>query len=55
MYSKAVLSVLIKTYVFKLRDGPDTKLGRHRSFLWRPKIKGENGQAVPMLVRKIER
>ena len=49
-----MLSVLVKNYSFEMRDGPNTQIGKHRSFLFRPKVKGENGQEMPILVKKIE-
>lgn len=51
---QAVLSVLIKNYVFEMRDGPDTKLGKHLGLSSRPKVEGEKGQELPMIVRKVE-
>ncbi|KAI5117516.1 hypothetical protein M0805_009524 [Coniferiporia weirii] len=51
---KAVLSVLIRNYVFDMRDGPDTKLEFITTILPRPKVAGEKGYALPMRVRRVE-
>ncbi|KAN0097962.1 Cytochrome P450 [Tylopilus felleus] len=49
---KAVLSVLIKNFVFELRDGPETKLEMGaRGFLPRPRVAGEVGCKVPLRVK----
>lgn len=37
-----------------MRDGPDTKLGKHFGFMFRPKVEGEKGHELPMIVRKVE-
>ncbi|KAF9457218.1 cytochrome P450 [Collybia nuda] len=51
---KAVLSVLIRNYVFELVDGPTTKIVSHKGILPRPKIAGQVGAKVPMRVRRVE-
>lgn len=51
---KAVLSVLIRNYTFKLPNGVDTKIDKHPSILPRPKVAGEIGPRVPMKVKRIE-
>ncbi|KAF8075773.1 cytochrome P450 [Lyophyllum atratum] len=51
---KAVLSVLIRSYSFELPDGPGTKIESHRSILLRPKVAGQEGPKVPLIVRRIE-
>ncbi|KAI5117520.1 hypothetical protein M0805_009528 [Coniferiporia weirii] len=51
---KSVLSVLVRNYVFAMRDGPDTKLDRVTTILPRPKVAGEEGYALPMRVRRVE-
>ena len=51
---KAVLSVLIRNYAFKMRDGPETKLDMTSTLLPRPKVAGEEGYALPMRVRRLE-
>ncbi|EGN92322.1 hypothetical protein SERLA73DRAFT_191276 [Serpula lacrymans var. lacrymans S7.3] len=51
---KAVLSVLIRSFAFELRDGPDTKIERARGLLPRPRVAGEQGCRVPLLVRRVE-
>ena len=48
---QAVLSVLIKNFVFELRDGPETKLEMGRGFLPRPRVAGEVGCKVPLRVK----
>jgi len=52
--TKAVLTVLIRNYVFSERDGPITKYEEHRSILPRPQIAGESSGALPLRVRRIE-
>ncbi|EJD00152.1 cytochrome P450 [Fomitiporia mediterranea MF3/22] len=51
---KAVLFVLIRNYVFSMRDGPETKIEMVATILPRPKIAGEEGYAVPLRVRRAE-
>ncbi|KAI6099010.1 cytochrome P450 [Pisolithus sp. B1] len=51
---KAVMSVLVKNFVFEMRDGPSTQVGRGRGLLPRPKIAGEEGNYVPLRVRRYE-
>ncbi|KAH0839444.1 cytochrome P450 [Lanmaoa asiatica] len=48
---KAVLSVLIKNFVFELRDGAETKIEMCRGFLPRPRVAGEVGCKVPLRVK----
>ncbi|KAH0826177.1 hypothetical protein J3R83DRAFT_5601 [Lanmaoa asiatica] len=48
---KTVLTVLIKNFIFELRDGIDTKIEIGRGVLPRPKIVGEVGCKVPLHVR----
>ncbi|KAK7044771.1 cytochrome P450 [Favolaschia claudopus] len=48
---KAVLSVLLRHFIFELPRGPDTVIGRHRNLLPRPKVEGEAGYEVPLRVR----
>ncbi|KAF7375649.1 Cytochrome P450 [Mycena sanguinolenta] len=38
---KAVLSVLVRNYMFELPGGPKTAIGRHQNILPRPKVEGE--------------
>ncbi|KAG5651864.1 hypothetical protein H0H81_007144 [Sphagnurus paluster] len=49
---KAVLSVLIRNFTFELPGGPETPIGSHRSILLRPKVAGEEGPKVPLLVQR---
>ncbi|KAG2144209.1 cytochrome P450 [Suillus clintonianus] len=51
---KAVLLVLVKSFVFEMRDGPDTKVELGRGILPRPRVVGENGIGVPLKVRLYE-
>ena len=46
---------MILNYTFELPDGPGTKLDRHRSIVMRPKVAGEEGPKVPLVVRRIEK
>ncbi|KIK44321.1 hypothetical protein CY34DRAFT_642271 [Suillus luteus UH-Slu-Lm8-n1] len=51
---KAVVSVLVKNFVFELRDGPDTQIEIVRGILPRPRVVGEDGIGVPLRVRRYE-
>ncbi|KAI6166079.1 cytochrome P450 [Pisolithus thermaeus] len=51
---KAVMSVLVKNFVFEMRDGPNTQVELGRGMLPRPKIVGEEGTNVPLRVRRYE-
>lgn len=51
---KAVLSVLIRNYLFEMRDGPLTKVKDVTTILQRPKVEGEEGYSMPMRVRHFE-
>jgi cytochrome P450 len=51
---KTVLLVLVKNFVFEMRDGPDTPVEVARGLLPRPRIVGENGIGVPLRVRRYE-
>ncbi|KAH7921980.1 cytochrome P450 [Leucogyrophana mollusca] len=51
---KAVLSVLIRSFSFELRDGPETKVDTARGLFPRPKIEGEDGCMVPLRVRRLD-
>ncbi|KIK34015.1 hypothetical protein CY34DRAFT_46505, partial [Suillus luteus UH-Slu-Lm8-n1] len=51
---KTVLSVLVKSFVFEMRDGPDTPVEVARGILPRPRVVGENGIGVPLRVRRYE-
>jgi len=48
---KAVLSVLVKNFVFELRDGQETKIEIGRGFLLRPRVAGEVGCKMPLRVK----
>ena len=51
---QVVLSVLVRHFSFELPDGPSTKLDTHRSLTVRPKVEGEEGPKVPLIVRRVE-
>ncbi|KAG2101118.1 cytochrome P450 [Suillus discolor] len=51
---KTVLSVLVKNFVFEMRDGPDTPVEIVRGVLSRPRVVGEDGTGVPLRVRRYE-
>ncbi|KAG2068516.1 cytochrome P450 [Suillus decipiens] len=51
---KAVLSVLVKNFVFEMRDGPDTEVEIVRGILPRPRVVGEDGIGVPLRIRRYE-
>ena len=46
--------MLIRNYVFVMRDGPETKIDQVTTILPRPKVSGEEGYAMPMRVRRYE-
>jgi hypothetical protein len=50
---QAVLSVLIRNYVFEFPDGPDTKIESHVAIIPRPKVAGQKGAKVPLKVRRV--
>ncbi|KAG1729368.1 cytochrome P450 [Suillus lakei] len=51
---KTVLSVLVKNFVFEMRDGLDTPVEPVRGILPRPRVVGEDGIGVPLRVRRYE-
>jgi len=51
---KAVLSTLIKNYIFNERDGTETQYEEHRALLPRPKIAGEVPGVLPLRIRRVE-
>ncbi|KAF8436007.1 cytochrome P450 [Boletus edulis BED1] len=51
---KIVLSVLVKHFMFELRDGPETVIEIVNGILPRPKVAGEQGTAAPLRVRRFE-
>ncbi|KAI5994730.1 cytochrome P450 [Pisolithus albus] len=51
---KVVFSVLVKNYVFEMRDGPDTKIELGRALSVRPKVAGEQGARLPLRVKRYE-
>jgi len=50
---QVVLSVLVRHFTFELPDGPSTKIDMHPSLLMRPKVAGEEGPNVPLVVRRV--
>ncbi|KAG2076362.1 cytochrome P450 [Suillus decipiens] len=51
---KAVLSVLVKDFVFEMRDGPNTEVEIASGLLPRPRVVGEDGIGVPLRIRRYE-
>jgi len=51
---KAVLSVLVRSYVFELPNGPTTVIEKHPSILPRPRVVGQQGPKVPMKIRRVD-
>ncbi|KAI6119151.1 cytochrome P450 [Pisolithus croceorrhizus] len=51
---KAVLSVLVKSLVFEMRDGPNTQIELAQGILPRPQVVGEEGAATPLRVTRYE-
>jgi cytochrome P450 len=51
---KTVLSVLVKNFVFEMRDGPDTPVEVANGILPRPRVVGEGGVGVPLRVCRYE-
>jgi cytochrome P450 len=51
---QVVLATLIRHYEFRLRDGADTKFEKVLGILFRPKIAGEEGSKVPILVKRVD-
>ncbi|KAL4064491.1 cytochrome P450 [Scleroderma yunnanense] len=51
---KIVLSVLVKSFIFEMRDGPDTQVGMGRGMLPRPKVAGEEGTRMPLRVSRYD-
>ena len=45
--------VLIRHFSFELPHGPSTKFESHMSLMTRPKVAGEDGPKVPLIVRSI--
>jgi len=49
---KAVMSIIARDFIFEFPGGPETKIVSHRSVLVRPKVDGEEGPRVPLLVKR---
>ena len=55
MYAlQALLSVLIRNFVFEFRDGPETKIELSRGLLPRARVAGETGAQVPLRIRRVD-
>ncbi|KAG1904515.1 cytochrome P450 [Suillus fuscotomentosus] len=54
MEFKTVLSVLVKNFVFEMRDGPNTPVEVVTGILPRPRVVGESGIGVPLRVSRYE-
>ncbi|KAG1839466.1 cytochrome P450 [Suillus tomentosus] len=54
MEFKTVLSVLVKNFVFEMRDGPNTPVEVVTGILPRPRVVGEGGIGVPLRVSRYE-
>ncbi|KAG2140207.1 cytochrome P450 [Suillus bovinus] len=54
MEFKTVLSVLVKSFTFEMRDGLDTPVETAMGVLPRPRVVGEDGIGVPLRVRRYE-
>ncbi|KAF8125509.1 hypothetical protein EV363DRAFT_633866 [Boletus edulis] len=52
---KVVLVVLVKNFVFELRDAVDSKIEIGRGLLPWPKLAGEGGCKLPLRVRPLSR
>ncbi|ETW84721.1 cytochrome P450 monooxygenase 102 [Heterobasidion irregulare TC 32-1] len=50
---KVVLFVLVRSFVFEPRDGPETKIKTKVAIMSRPTIKGEEGAQFPLRVRRL--
>ncbi|KIM68469.1 hypothetical protein SCLCIDRAFT_1209280 [Scleroderma citrinum Foug A] len=49
---KAFLSVLVKDFVFEMRDGPGTQIEFGIGMVLRPKVAGEDGTRIPLRVSR---
>ncbi|KAG6826109.1 hypothetical protein H0H92_001110, partial [Tricholoma furcatifolium] len=50
---KTVLHVLINNFSFELPDGPATQIDNHIGITARPKVAGQEGAKVPLIVRRV--
>ena len=50
---QVVLSVLVRNFVFDMRDGLKTKVEVQTTLLPRPKVAGEDGYSMPMRIRRV--
>jgi hypothetical protein len=51
---KVVLALLIRYFEFELQDGPQTPISEFRSLLPRPKVEGEEGSRLPLVIRRVD-
>ncbi|KAI6140753.1 cytochrome P450 [Pisolithus tinctorius] len=51
---KTVMVVLIKSFVFEMRDGPGTQIEMGMGLLPRPRVVGEDGTKLPLRVSRYE-
>jgi hypothetical protein len=51
---QTVLLVLVKNFVFEMRDGPNSQVEIVRGIMSRPRVIGEDGIGVPLRVRRYE-
>ncbi|KAG0700467.1 cytochrome P450 [Suillus ampliporus] len=51
---KVIVSVLVKNFIFEMRDGPGTQVEMVKGILPRPRVVGEDGTRVPLRVRRYE-
>ncbi|KAI6012725.1 cytochrome P450 [Pisolithus orientalis] len=49
---KTVMVVLVKSFVFEIRDGPDTQIEMAMGLLPRPRVTGEDGTKLPLRVNR---
>ncbi|KAI6154194.1 cytochrome P450 [Pisolithus tinctorius] len=51
---KTVMVVLVRSFVFEMRDGPDTQIEMAMGLLPRPRVTGEDGTKLPLRVNRHE-
>lgn len=51
---KSALVNLVRHYSFELPNGKDTIIGKHFGAINRPKVEGEKGPRVPLLIRRVD-
>ena len=45
--------MIVREFAFEFPGGPKTELGSFRTISLRPKVVGEEGPRVPLIVRKV--